>query len=175
MKLDSSTVHGRKKTWRHKEPGTSPSDKGAVARMRFYTRCPEGRQKPGSGAPDRPGTRGRVLGRDCKHDTWEPGGFNRGEKAAAAEGRPPSPLWKPLRAPPLPFQRCLQRRLEVQPPRRMERFSGRRAMVTGAGKGSVPGAAPLEQPWCFGDEPRGISVTSLCSPLQGSAGLWRYG
>ncbi|KAG8147453.1 hypothetical protein E2320_022450, partial [Naja naja] len=77
--LDSSTVHGRKKTWQHKEPGTSPSDKGVAGWMRFYTRCPKGLQKPGSGVPDRHvmGGRGHVLVRDWKQDTREPAGFKR--------------------------------------------------------------------------------------------------
>ncbi|KAL7989505.1 hypothetical protein Chor_012171 [Crotalus horridus] len=49
----------------------------------------------------------------------------------------------------------------------MERFSGRRALVTGAGKGTVYGAVPLEQHWRFGDEPRRISgVQQRCAPLR---------
>uniref|UniRef100_A0A8C6XSE0 Dicarbonyl and L-xylulose reductase n=2 Tax=Elapinae TaxID=42168 RepID=A0A8C6XSE0_NAJNA len=49
----------------------------------------------------------------------------------------------------------------------MERFSGRRVLVTGAGKGSVPRAAPLEQCWRFGDDPRRVNrVQQRCAPLR---------
>ncbi|KAG8130910.1 putative Protein FAM172A protein, partial [Naja naja] len=93
--LDSSIIHRRKKTWQHREPGISPSDKGLAGWMRFYTWCPEGLQKLGLGAPNRHvmGGRGHVLGQDCKQDTWELAGFMRGVKAAAAaEGGFSSPF-----------------------------------------------------------------------------------
>lgn len=71
----------------------------------FIPGTPKGHQKPGLGAADRSVTgTGRVLKRDCKHAIRERGGFKRGAKSAAAEGGPrlasPSPLCKPLRAPP---------------------------------------------------------------------------
>ncbi|KAG8130800.1 hypothetical protein E2320_017430 [Naja naja] len=92
---DSNHPREKKKTCQHKKLGICPSDKGVAGWMWFYTWCPEGLQKPGLGVPDRHvmGGRGRVLGWDCKEDTWELAGFMREAKVAAvAEGGFSSPF-----------------------------------------------------------------------------------
>lgn len=127
----------------------------------------KGHQKPGLGAADRSvtGTGGKSSDGPANTTPGNGEGLREGRNQQRRREGFALPRLSPCAS---PSERRLQHRLEVQPPRRMERFSGRRALVTGAGKGTVHGAAPLEQQhWRFGDESRRISgVQQHCAPLR---------